>query len=97
MKYTLGASNESIATNTGALIGFVVIKLPHTDDKQRNITEAPTRPGTATIARNMWPWTVASDYREPANQRLDMPPTRRFGEQTTPHHPAWRRLALDNR
>jgi len=32
------------------------------------------RPGTATIARNMWPWTVASDYREPANQRLDMPP-----------------------
>ena len=74
MKYTLRASNESIATNTGAPIGFVVIKLPHTDDKQRNITEAPTRPGTATIARNMWPWTVASDYREPANQRLDMPP-----------------------
>lgn len=72
MKYTLRASNESIATNTGAPIGFVVIKLPHTDDKQRNITEAPTRPGTATIARNMWPWTVASDYREPANQRLDM-------------------------
>lgn len=69
---TEGFIELKVHPENGALIQFTVIDLPRACHKERSVGQAPTQPGTATIARDMWPWTVTPDYREPARRRLDI-------------------------
>ena len=65
---TEGFIELKVHPENGALIQFTVIDLPRACHKERSVGQAPTQPGTATIARDMWPWTVTPDYREPARR-----------------------------
>ncbi|MDO5082437.1 MAG: hypothetical protein Q4D89_03410 [Arachnia propionica] len=61
-----------IDPDTGALIGFVIIDLPQKDDRGRTLHGVPTKVGTPVVDRDMWPWKVTPDYREPAKRNVDM-------------------------
>lgn len=69
---THGFVELKIDRDTGALIGFVIIDLPHEDGQGRTLHAVPSKPGSPIIDRDLWPWKVTPDYREPANRDLDM-------------------------
>ena len=61
-----------IDPDTGALIGFVIIDLPHEDAQGRTLHGVHSEAGAPIVDRDMWPWKVTPDYREPAKRNLDM-------------------------
>ena len=46
--------------------------MPHEDDQGRTLHGVHSEAGTPIIDRDMWPWKVTPDYREPAKRNLDM-------------------------
>ena len=50
---THGFVELKIDPDTGALIGFVIIDLPHEDGQGRTLHNIPTQPGTPIIDRDL--------------------------------------------